>query len=691
MFHVYLNDQKSIYPLYEPLDDELRIYDPVLTHEMGMGGCFKFCILEKHPNASKIGLLKSEIMVYQDDKEIFRGRVLKPEYNMKRIVSVTVEGDLCYLVDSLQEPYSIEGGTQVYISRMLEVHNSQVDDYKKIYPGIITVMDPESNVTRSEKKYTTTLEALNTKLVGELGGYLRIRNEGEKKYLDYLWDYGGINEQVIRFGENMLDLERYMDATDIITCLIPMGAEMEYTDELGERQIRTVDITSVNNGKSYIQCDAGIEKYGKIWGTKQWTDITEPENLIAKATAYLNEASALPDSLKINALDLSLIDESIQEFELGYWTAVSSKPHGLEKQLLLTKREINLLDPTAGSIELGRTVKSFLDQVTKGQQDAMKAVDKVAESTSDEINRKVENATNLITGGLGGYVVLDNTDPITGKKAHPWRILIMNTPDKDTAVNVIQINQNGIGFSTTGINGPYRNAWTIDGNLVADFITTGTMLADRIRGGTLELGGTGLARDGSIIVKDASGQMIGSWDKTGLSVLRGILQGVSAVFGGLDNQNGAIEVRDASGRLIGRWDKDGLYLIKGSIEVGPFYVDEDGVQIGDFYVSADGTNTFASVDGSISIQTEEGGPLGQYAAFKIGGSVVSDHHVDALTGIFGEIYVTENDSLWKGRSLSQVLKDIYNRLGSSSGDDDDDDGGSGGEPGSDDGDLEDDL
>ena len=200
---------------------------------------------------------------------------------------------------------------------------------------------------------------------------------------------------------------------------------------------------------------------------------------------------------------------------------------------------------------------------------------------------------------------------------------------KDVYKRQIQINQNGIGFSTTGINGPYRNAWTIDGNLVADFITTGTMLADRIRGGTLELGGTGLARDGSIIVKDASGQMIGSWDKTGLSVLRGILQGVSAVFGGLDNQNGAIEVRDASGRLIGRWDKDGLYLIKGSIEVGPFYVDEDGVQIGDFYVSADGTNTFASVDGSISIQTEEGGPLGQYAAFKIGGSVVSDHHVDA--------------------------------------------------------------
>ena len=71
----------------------------------------------------------------------------------------------------------------------------------------------------------------------------------------------------------------------------------------------------------------------------------------------------------------------------------------------------------------------------------------------------------------------------------------MNTPDKETATNVIQFNQNGIGFSTTGINGPYKNAWTIDGKLIADYITGGTMLADRIRGGTLELGGGGLDND----------------------------------------------------------------------------------------------------------------------------------------------------------------------------------------------------
>lgn len=671
MFSVYLNDQKETYPLYEPLDDELCIYDPVLTQEMGLGGCFKFCILESHPYAGRIGLLKSEIMVYRDDKEIFGGRVLKPEYSMEKVTAVTVEGYLCYLLDSQQAPYSISGGTEEFIRRMLDVHNSQVDDYKKIYPGIITVTDTGSGTTRTEKKYSSTLDALDRKLVSELGGYLRVRNEGGKKYLDYLWDYGGINEQVVRFGENMLDLDRYMDATDIVTCLIPLGAEVEYKDELGEKQVRTVDITSVNSGKNYIQSDEGIEKYGKVWGTKQWTDITEPEKLLAKGKAHLNEASALPDSMKINALDLSLIDEDIREFDLGCWTTVSSDLHGIEKQMLLTKRVINLLDPTSGSIDLGRTVKTFLDKVTKGQQDAMKAVDQVAASASDEINRAVENATKLITGGLGGYVVLDNIDPITGKKKHPWRILIMNTPDKDTAVNVIQINQNGIGFSTTGINGPYRNAWTIDGNLVADFITAGTMLADRIRGGTLELGGTGLGRDGSIIVKDINGNVIGSWDKTGLSILKGILQGVSAIFGGLNNQNGAIEVRNASNRTIGRWDKDGIYIIQGDIIVGPFQATEDGVIFGDWEVSADGTNIFRSTDGSVTIQNEQGGPLGSYAAISINGGAQFTER-----GIEGESVITEyingtailqswngvKSKHYTGWSIFDVVDDLRDRI-----------------------------
>ena len=96
----------------------------------------------------------------------------------------------------------------------------------------------------------------------------------------------------------------------------------------------------------------------------------------------------------------------------------------------------------------------------------------------------------------------------------------MDAPVKENAKNVIRLNRNGLGFSTSGYNGVYRNAWTIDGSLAADFIVAGTMLADRIRGGTLALGGLN-NQSGVMQILDASGRQIGRWDNSGLTLTSG--------------------------------------------------------------------------------------------------------------------------------------------------------------------------
>lgn len=596
MYRIYINDQTASYPIYEPLDDTLRVFKPILTQEMGQGGYFQFYILTTHPYADKIGLLKTELIVYEDDEEIFHGRILKPEYNMDNLIHITCEGELTYLNDSQQRPYEFTGTISEFISWALATHNEQVDDYKKIYKGNIVVSDVNDKTTRSNTSFSTTIATLKSKLVDVHGGYLRIRRNNGVKYLDYLWDFGGINNQVIRFGENLLDLNRYLDATSIITCLIPMGAEIEYKDSLGVKQTTVVDITSVNDGKDYIQDASGVAKYGKVWGSYQWPDIAEPADLLTKAKSYLSEVSALPVTMEINALDLSLIDTNVQRFRLGYWTNVSSEPHGIDQQLLLAKRVINLLDPTKGSITLGKTSSTISGTTKKIQVDTAKAISKVVDSTSSEIKRKVENATALITGGLGGYVVLDNIDPNTGEQIHPWRILIMNTPDKDTAKNVIQFNQNGIGFSTSGINGPYANAWTIDGNLVADFITTGTMLADRIRGGTLELGGTGLGKDGKITVMDAGGNTIGYWDKTGLNVLKGTIKGTNIV--GSNIEGGTIDIGNGTFEVSSNGE---VSISSGEINIGGVYICDGYAWLGDFGISAGGAGVLYSRDSQQSV------------------------------------------------------------------------------------------
>ena len=508
------------YPIYEPLDDTLRIFEPVLTQEMGSAGSFTFRVHKEHPYYKQLKVLTSEVIVYDDGACVFCGRMWRPEQDFDNMVAITCEGELTYLLDSRQRPFTYTGGIDGYIGQLLDVHNSQVDASRQIKKGNIVVSGDGGYKEWTVQGFSDTLTLLR-QLPESFGGYLRVRHEAGVRYLDYLWDYGGINTQVIRFGENLLDLTHYVDATQIITCLIPQGADVEYKDESGETQSRAVDITSVNGGVDYIENAEAVELYGRIWGYQKWDDVTEPGILLAKSREYLKEASTLPASMEVSAVDLAAIDSTVQQFQLGFWTDVSSDPHGINQKFLLTRREINLLDPGQGSITLGRQTETLTGTTVKNQTAVSERIEKVAEDTAQEINRRVENATQLIMGGKGGYVVIDNIEPDTGNTTTPWRILIMNTPDKETATNVIQFNQNGIGFSTTGINGPYKNAWTIDGNLVADFITAGQMLADRIRGGTLELGGTGPGKDGVLIIRNVDGKELARFDKNGITINEG--------------------------------------------------------------------------------------------------------------------------------------------------------------------------
>ena len=97
------------------------------------------------------------------------------------------------------------------------------------------------------------------------------------------------------------------------------------------------------------------------------------------------------------------------------------------------------------------------------------------------INTAVKNATSLITGQNGGYVVI-NTNSVSGQ---PYELLILDAPTIESAVNVWRWNVGGLGFSKNGYNGPYETAITSDGQIVADFITSGSLTANIIKAGVI--------------------------------------------------------------------------------------------------------------------------------------------------------------------------------------------------------------
>lgn len=616
MYKIICKNGSKEYVLHDTRDDKTIALNPKLSLQLNKTGSLSFALPAGHENYDKINKLTSVIEVYQDNDLIFSGRPLSDEVDFYNTGTIPCEGDLSYLLDSKQRPYEYTGDIRSFLQQLITNHNAQVETGKQIQLGDVTMVDPNGYINRSDSGYADTLTTINEKLVKTHGGYIRIRHNGGNRYLDYLSDYGHTNTQVIRFGENLIDLKRYAKAESIRTAIIPLGAETE-EEGINGTKLR-VNITSVNDGKDYIFNQEAVNTWGWIWDTVEFDDVTLPENLKAKGEAYLQDCVNLVNTIELTAVDMSMMDVDAEKIKIGDWIRVVSTPHGLDRLFLVSKMDLDLVNPGNNKITLGSTFQTLTESNNKSKNDISARIEQIARSTNTRINQAVEHATQLITGGLGGYVVLDLADD-----GHPQAILIMDAPDKKQATNIIQINKNGIGFSTDGLAGPYRSAWTIDGHFVADFITTGTMLADRIFGGTLHLGGKDNG-NGVLEVKDATGSVIATLDINGLTLKKGILSGVEIRLQD-DGRSGKFSVTSPTGSSVEVLGsrigmlKNGTYVFLLNDILGDYAAAN---LIGSLSVQAGGGTGAIDADGRITARD----------GFATGGGVGSSDSIRVMTG-----------------------------------------------------------
>ncbi|MBO4981635.1 MAG: phage tail protein [Lachnospiraceae bacterium] len=349
-----------------------------------------------------------------------------------------------------------------------------------------------------------TMTCLKKDLVDDLGGFFRIRHDGGVRYLDYLEKSQNTNSQVIRFGENLMDFTSNIDVSEIATAVIPLGAKMETSAVEGLETRLTIE--SVNDGQDYVYSADAVELYGWIYKTVIWDDVTLPQNLKSKGEKFLAETQFENMVIEAKAVDLHLTDKDIESFKISDQIMVVSAPHGLNRYFRLTKQTLNLNNPEKDTITLGKDERVPLSaRTSQASEEIKKTLEKIV-PTSTILNKALKNATELIASAMGGYVVKNNSE-----------LLIMDTDDINTATNVWRWNINGLGYSSNGYKGPYELAMTMDGKIVADFIASGTMYADRIKGGTLKLGGANNG-NGLMQVYDENGDIIGFWDNTGIRI-----------------------------------------------------------------------------------------------------------------------------------------------------------------------------
>ena len=454
-------------PIYDLRDENLVLIDPKLDLEVNKAGSFSFKMPPQHPQYELPKKMLSCIQVFQDDEEVFNGRITECKIDFYNRKYFTCEGQLAYLNDSIQRPAEYHDMTvRDYLESLIASHNKQVKKDRQFKVGIVTVTDNNDSLYRYTN-YNSTMKEIKEDLVDDLGGYLRVRNVNGTAYLDYISDYDNVSTQSIEFGENLLDFSRNTDVSDIATVFIPLGAKLEESPIAALEQRLTIE--SVNNGSdSLVNLDA-VKKFGYITKTITWDEVTTPKMLLYKANKYIADYQWDSMTLEVNAVDMHWTDADIEQFKLGDKIKAHSSLHGLDRYFPLSKMSIQLNNLSSSKFTLGTVIdKRLTTRLQEISNTASKAVETIP-VPSAIVKQAVDQATALITAATHGHVVTTANEQ-----------LIMDTNDVNTARKVWRWNLNGLGYSSTGYNGTYKTAITMDGQIVGERLVGGSVSAEKL-------------------------------------------------------------------------------------------------------------------------------------------------------------------------------------------------------------------
>lgn len=304
---------------------------------------------------------------------------------------------------------------------------------------------------------------------------------------EYEWDNfnvilhskrGKDNGVVIEYGKNLTEMEQDNDFTDVYTDLLPYAV---FSDESTEKVVTLSEITLSIIDKPSRQKTL-IKDFTEFFEDK--SSINE-NSLRNKAKNFIK---ANPLGVETPTLTVAFeplwkqpeYSAILERVSLCDTVTIRHSALGITAKSKVIKTVYDSLAEKYVSITLGTAKSNFVNTVG----DVKKEISNVKNEVGHFpllINTAVKNATSLITGQTGGYVVI-NTNSVSGQ---PYELLILDAPTIESAVNVWRWNVGGLGFSKNGYNGPYETAITSDGQIVADFITSGSLTANIIKAGVI--------------------------------------------------------------------------------------------------------------------------------------------------------------------------------------------------------------
>lgn len=458
------------------------------------------------------------------------------------IVANTPQGEQAFRITNVDKTkskikckaYHVFYDTKNYLIQDSRVENKDCNyalDYFNSNTDNTSPFKTLSNITALNTLYCVRIslyEAIQ-QVINRWGGYL-VRDNWNIKIMSSIGQDNGV---VIRYKKNLKDITAKYNWDSVVTKILPVGKDGLLLNALDDMQ--DIYITSDTQYEipytktiSFSQDNVNEDDYKDEQGNLNETAYKEAllEDLRTQAENYLNQNS-LPKvnyTLNANVEKVSDVGDTIEVIDERLNIDILTNIISYEYDCILGQYT---------QLEFGNFTQTLSNLFNNISTQTNTAIVENTNNLTLILNQELQQAQEKIWNALGSSYVIYEGD----------KILIIDTLPKEEATNVIMINNGGIAFSNSGINGPFRSAWTIDNVLNMEAINVINLTANLIKGGTLKLG-SNLNQNGLLEIYDEANTLIATLDQTGLKMYGNdgsyILMNNQVGFVGYDKNNNEI-------------------------------------------------------------------------------------------------------------------------------------------------------
>jgi hypothetical protein len=483
------NDKRLI---YAPNNRNALVLSPKLTREVSKGGSLSFTMTRDHEQYESLQKMSTCITVEQDDKEIWRGRVLSHEADWYNRRVIYCEGALSYFNDSAITPFNYEGKLAQFLQHLIDAHNQQCGNMKmkRFELGTVTAALGDLVVHYGDRDsygvgedYGSTWNIIDKMVLKVYGGYAYctynpVTGNNVLNYCDQAFEADRLVNQTIEYGVNLLDFTEKTDTNSLFTRVYPMGSKHtveetkwkwkflwwgeKYTESHEERYgISGTDAATINKylpkGYSYrldssdgdcgwIQNDAAAAKFGIVSSLGEY-DTDSDNDTFAAGVQDLQKNSLMVTSYTVKAVDLRDAGYDKDRLTFASYAHIISRPHSIDVIMLCTKLVEPLDQPDKKEYTFGMTRQTLTDR----QVANLGRTNLLDEDTASAEKYQQSTLNQLFKYQKSNDKRVDEVDKKAGEAAKTATNFLEFTPENGLIVRHDQLPNKRVQITNDGI------------------------------------------------------------------------------------------------------------------------------------------------------------------------------------------------------------------------------------------------